>query len=209
MCNGYNLQIILKRRTILTLSLNIFVTTLTYLLSSILQDIRSQLPEDTVRFEKIDLDLKELMEESERVKNVIESTNRPGLFEKMEDLLQRFLYPEWYIYFNTSVFSFSVRYNFSFSSIYFSQIVEHLQQLTYFVNLFFMWRLSICEKSLAEYLEKKRLIFPRFYFVSSADLLDILSKGTQPTKVHNYSYSDLKTCIFNLYTKGTKSSKTF
>ena len=44
-------------------------------------------------------------------------------------------------------------------------------------------RLSICEKALAEYLETKRLAFPRFYFVSSADLLDILSKGNQPVEV--------------------------
>ena len=44
-------------------------------------------------------------------------------------------------------------------------------------------RLSLCEKALAEYLETKRLAFPRFYFVSSADLLDILSKGNQPLLV--------------------------
>ena len=44
-------------------------------------------------------------------------------------------------------------------------------------------RLSVCEKALAEYLETKRLAFPRFYFISSADLLDILSNGNQPVKV--------------------------
>ena len=46
-----------------------------------------------------------------------------------------------------------------------------------------LYRLSVCEKALAEYLETKRLAFPRFYFVSSADLLDILSKGNQPSLV--------------------------
>eukprot|EP00762_Andalucia_godoyi_P002900 ANDGO_04168.mRNA.1 Dynein beta chain len=40
-------------------------------------------------------------------------------------------------------------------------------------------QLSKCEKSLSEYLETKRKAFPRFYFVSVPDLLDILSKGGQ------------------------------
>lgn len=43
--------------------------------------------------------------------------------------------------------------------------------------------LILCEKALAEYLETKRLAFPRFYFISSADLLDILSNGNQPLMV--------------------------
>lgn len=44
-------------------------------------------------------------------------------------------------------------------------------------------QLALCEKALAEYLETKRLAFPRFYFSSSTDLLDILSNGNQPIKV--------------------------
>lgn len=45
-------------------------------------------------------------------------------------------------------------------------------------------RLGLCEKALAEYLETKKLAFPRFYFISSADLFDILSKGSRPREVH-------------------------
>jgi dynein heavy chain len=44
-------------------------------------------------------------------------------------------------------------------------------------------KLALCEKSLAEYLETKRLAFPRFYFVSGSDLLDILAKGNMPLEV--------------------------
>jgi dynein heavy chain, axonemal len=44
-------------------------------------------------------------------------------------------------------------------------------------------KLELCEKSLANYLENKRRVFPRFFFVSTADLLDILSNGNNPSKV--------------------------
>ncbi len=47
-------------------------------------------------------------------------------------------------------------------------------------------KLALCEKALAEYLEAKRLAFPRFYFASSNDLLDILSNGNQPIKVSKH-----------------------
>lgn len=43
--------------------------------------------------------------------------------------------------------------------------------------------LILCEKALNDYLETKRMIYPRFYFVSSADLLDILSNGNNPSMV--------------------------
>jgi len=46
--------------------------------------------------------------------------------------------------------------------------------------------LTIVEKSLFEYLETKRRAFPRFYFVSSNDLLDILSKGRNPQDIEEH-----------------------
>ncbi len=42
-----------------------------------------------------------------------------------------------------------------------------------------MFTLQVCEKALADYMESKRRAFPRFYFVSTADLLDILSNGNR------------------------------
>ncbi|XP_071813348.1 dynein beta chain, ciliary-like isoform X2 [Apostichopus japonicus] len=99
------------------------------------EDIRKQLPEDSKRFDSIDSDFKELMADAEKTPNVVEATNKPGLYDKLEEL-----------------------------------------QIS----------LTVCEKALAEYLETKRLAFPRFYFVSSADLLDILSNGNNPSLVQKH-----------------------
>jgi dynein heavy chain len=43
--------------------------------------------------------------------------------------------------------------------------------------------LTICEKALNEFMQSKRIAFPRFFFVSPSDLLDILSNGNNPEKV--------------------------
>ncbi|XP_029380608.1 dynein heavy chain 11, axonemal [Echeneis naucrates] len=65
-----------------------------------------------------------------------------------------------------------------------SNVVEVTNQPGFLENLeTLQQRLSVCEKALAEYLETKRLTFPRFYFVSASDLLEIVSKGTQPKEV--------------------------
>ncbi|KAK9886614.1 hypothetical protein WA026_017536 [Henosepilachna vigintioctopunctata] len=93
------------------------------------EDIRNQLPEDSRRFDKIDKEFREILKTMTQNLNVVSATNVPGLYERLEALLDQ---------------------------------------------------LTLCEKALNDYLETKRLAFPRFYFVSSADLLDILSNGNQP-----------------------------
>ena len=55
--------------------------------------------------------------------------------------------------------------------------------------------LALCARSLSDYLETKRRKFPRFYFISAADLVDILSKGRTPPLVQVRFPSD---CFWSL-----------
>uniref|UniRef100_A0A5F9CH25 Dynein axonemal heavy chain 17 n=1 Tax=Oryctolagus cuniculus TaxID=9986 RepID=A0A5F9CH25_RABIT len=55
------------------------------------EDIRAQLPEDSKRFDDIDLEFKALMEDAVKTPNVVEATNKPGLYDKLEALKKRWV----------------------------------------------------------------------------------------------------------------------
>jgi dynein heavy chain len=115
------------------------------------KDIRTQLPEDSKRFDGIDADFRQLQKEGLSTPRCLDACNVQGRSQLLEKMLNG---------------------------------------------------LEKCEKSLFQYLETKRKIFPRFYFLANAALLDILSNGYDPQCVQKH----LGDCFDNLklleYTKG-------
>jgi dynein heavy chain len=122
-------------------------------------DIRSQLPDDTKRFEGIDSEFKELMKDAITVPNCVEVCRVEGRLDSLSSMMSR---------------------------------------------------LDQCQKSLNEYLDQKKKIFPRFYFVSNVALLDMLANGTNPPKIMKYlgdCYDSLNELVFVKLADGTENTK--
>jgi dynein heavy chain len=120
---------------------------------------RSQLPDDTKRFEGIDSEFKELMKDATGVPNAVDACSVDGRAEGLKSMMQR---------------------------------------------------LEMCQKSLNEYLDMKKKIFPRFYFVSNVALLDMLANGTNPPKIMPYlgdCYDSLANLTFVKNEDGSESIK--
>ncbi len=95
-------------------------------------EVKRELPEDTIRFATIDKNVQETLKKAWKIRNVKDAFNQEGLLESLE---------------------------------------------------FIQEQLDLCKKSLADFLDGRRRQFPRYYFVSEADLLDILSNGSDPKKI--------------------------
>ena len=82
----------------------------------------------------------------------------------------------------------------------FSQIrmrPEHLSEMS--------TQLDLCQKALAEYLEEKRSMLPRFYFIGDDDLLEILGQAKNPEVIQAHLkklFAGIHSVIFS---EGAKS----
>lgn len=96
------------------------------------EEVKRELPEDAKRFVGIDNNVKRELKTCWDIKNIDQSCNQEGLFQRLEDIVGQ---------------------------------------------------LEICKKSLSDFLDGRRRQFPRYYFTSESDLLDILSNGSVPEKI--------------------------
>lgn len=73
----------------------------------------------------------------------------------------------------------------------------HLRPAPFLLNRFIRMdeRLELIQRALEIYLEAKRQLFPRFYFISNDDLLEILGNAKRPDLVQTH----LKKLFDNLY----------
>lgn len=69
----------------------------------------------------------------------------------------------------------------------FIALFKHLNTMNY--------RLEVIQRALEVYMESKRHVFPRFYFISNCELLEILGNSKNPESIQPH----LKKLFTNIY----------
>jgi dynein heavy chain len=142
------------------------------------EEVKKELPEATQRFVKIDADVKSILAGFKQTQNCVASCSKEGLLkflEKQQSELEvrKLLHSQLQKHACMSQCSRSLS----------ASPGLPISAATNFQGVLRCDLAQVCEKALADYMESKRRAFPRFYFVSTADLLDILSNGNNPAKV--------------------------
>ena len=120
-------------------------------------EIKRELPNETEEFVKIDQEVKEILKNGVDTKNIKNFSNSKFPMPPSE---------------NTDGDASG------------SQEEKERSLLDWLKDI--LVRLSKCEKALNLFMERKRADFPRFYFMSSVDLLDVLSKGNSPRSINKH-----------------------
>ena len=120
-------------------------------------EIKRELPNETEEFVKIDQEVKEILKNGFEKKNIKNFSNSKFPMPPSE---------------NTD------------NDASGSQEEKERSLLDWLKDI--LVRLSKCEKALNLFMERKRADFPRFYFMSSVDLLDVLSKGNSPRSINKH-----------------------
>lgn len=95
-------------------------------------EVKRELPEEASRFERIDVDVRQVLARAIAAPNVRSACTEDGVQAKLGGVAES---------------------------------------------------MALCRKALGDFLDGKRRLFPRFYFVSEADLLDLLSNGSNPASI--------------------------
>ena len=136
-------------------------------------DIRVQLPADSARFDAINTDYVDLMRAAPAVTNVVAACSVERRQERLEGMLAQVCVGVCGRGEPTHVNAWCR--------------LTHARRVTLpcppSLPLPPPPQLELCEKALQDDLETKRMAFPRFYFVAPADLLDILSHGSDPQAI--------------------------